>query len=171
MHPVEEYQDIILTVDRLNWVRFVTPTRRRWATNNYITQVKTGSQAVRDQTSWRKDAGMRNMSQRGWAHRPSVKQPRRTGKKHCYGHKSGSQYVAVLFGLQLPLTVKLLVTLSNPFKLNERCIFLMNCVARLYCVVVMIMHASAYVYVYSFMAIQQRIDRPKTWTLKTYSKT
>ena len=36
-------------------------------------------------------------------------QPRRTGKKHCYGHKSGGQYVAVLLGLQLPLT-------NNPFK-------------------------------------------------------
>ncbi len=36
-----------------------------------------------------------------------VEQPRRTGKKRCYGHKSGGQYVAVLFGLQLPLTVTL----------------------------------------------------------------
>ena len=40
--------------------------------------------------------------------RPPVEQPRRTGKKRCYGHKSGGQYVAVLFGLQLPLT-------HNPF--------------------------------------------------------
>ena len=46
MHPVEEYQDITLTVDRLNWVRFVMPTRRRWASNNYTTWVKTGSQSV-----------------------------------------------------------------------------------------------------------------------------
>ena len=38
---------------------------------------------------------------------------RRTGKKHCHGHKSGGPYVAVLFGLQLPLTVK---PLSNPFE-------------------------------------------------------
>ena len=35
---------------------------------------------------------------------PPVEQPRRTGKKRCYGHKSRGQYVAVLFGLQLPLT-------------------------------------------------------------------
>ena len=47
--------------------------------------------------SWREDAGMRNMSQRGWAPRPSVEQPRRTGKKRCYGHKSGGQYVVVPF--------------------------------------------------------------------------
>ena len=34
--------------------------------------------------------------------------PRPTGKKRGSGHKSGGQYVAVLFGLQLPLT-------HNPF--------------------------------------------------------
>ena len=39
--------------------------------------------------SWREDGGMRNMSQRGWDPRPPVEQPRRTGKKHCYGRKSG----------------------------------------------------------------------------------
>ena len=38
-----------------------------------------------DQTSWREDAGLRNMSQRGWAPRPSVEQPRRTGKKRGFG--------------------------------------------------------------------------------------
>ena len=37
-----------------------------------------------------------------------VEQPRRRGKK-CDGHKSEDQYVAVLFGLQLPFT-------HNPFK-------------------------------------------------------
>ena len=42
MHPVKEYQYITLTVDGLNWVRFVTLTRRRWMSNNYITRVKTG---------------------------------------------------------------------------------------------------------------------------------
>ena len=48
---------------------------------------------------------------------PPVEQPRRTGKKRCYGHKSGGQYVAVLFSLQLTShTVKPLVTFSNPFK-------------------------------------------------------
>ena len=44
---------------------------------------------VGDQISWREDAGMRNMSQRGWAPRPPIEQPRRTGKKRCCGHKSG----------------------------------------------------------------------------------
>ena len=66
------------------------------------------------QMSWREDAGMRTMSQRGWAPRPPVEQPRRTGKKRCYGHRSGGQYVAVLFSLQLTShTVKPLVTFQT----------------------------------------------------------
>ena len=44
--------------------------------------------------------GRENQHPAEWAPRPPVEQPRRTGKKHCYGHKSGGQYVAVLFGLQ-----------------------------------------------------------------------
>ena len=53
-----------------------------WASNYYITRVKTGSQSV-----WRSDYLVRrcwneNMSQRGWTPRPPVEQPRRTGKKH-----------------------------------------------------------------------------------------
>ena len=63
-----------------------------------------------------KDAVERTSTQRGWVPRPPVEQLRRTGKKRSYGHKSGGQYVTVLFGLQLPLTIKPLVTLSNPFK-------------------------------------------------------
>ena len=57
--------------------------------------------------------GRENQHPAEWAPRPPVEQPRRTGKKRGYGHKSGGQYVAVLIGLQLPLTVK---PLSNPFE-------------------------------------------------------
>ena len=60
--------------------------------------------------------GRENQHPAEWATRRPVEQPRRTGKKRGYGHKSGGQYVVVLLGLQLPLTVKLFVTLSNPFK-------------------------------------------------------
>ena len=49
--------------------------------------------------------GKENQHRVDWAPRPPVEQPR-TGKKRGYGHKSGGQYVAVLFVLQLPLTVK-----------------------------------------------------------------
>ncbi len=50
-----------------------------WVSNYYITRC-TGSSI-----SWWEDAGLRNMSQRGWAPRSPVEQPRRTGKKHGYG--------------------------------------------------------------------------------------
>ena len=63
-------------------MRFVTPTRR-WTVNYYITWC-TGISV-----SWRVDAGMRTKPQRGWAPRPPVEQPRRTGKKRYYGHMSG----------------------------------------------------------------------------------
>ena len=52
-----------------------------WMSNNYITRVKTGSQAVGDQTSWREDARLRNMSQRGWAPMPPVEQRQESGKE------------------------------------------------------------------------------------------
>ena len=44
-------------------------------------------------------------TQRGWA--PSWA-AHENGERNCYDHKSGGQYVAVLFCLQLPLT-------HNPF--------------------------------------------------------
>ena len=79
-----------------------------WTSNYYITWVKTGSQSVGDHMSWRSDAVEKTSTQRGWAPKPPVEQPRRTGKKRRCGHKSGGQNVAVLFSLQLPLT-------HNPF--------------------------------------------------------
>ena len=76
---------------RVEWVRFVTPTRRRWTYNYYITLCTWSSiswwqdaveKASTQQSgpsgprlssySWRKDAGMRNMSQSGWGPRKSV---------------------------------------------------------------------------------------------------
>ena len=57
--------------------------------------------------------GRENQHLAEWAPRHPVEQPRRTGKKQDYGQKSGGQYVAVLFGLQLPLTVKPFRSLSN----------------------------------------------------------
>ena len=57
---------------------------------------------------------MRNMSQRGWAPTPPVEQLRRTGKKRCYGHKSGGQYVAS--SVQPPTHLLHSKTFSNPFE-------------------------------------------------------
>ena len=130
MHPV--HQDIItLTVDRLNECEIVTPTRSRWTLNYYITQCTGNSISWRQEAvekastlqsgplgprmsscSWRSDQlGIRRVGDKMWKRKPSpreagppVEQPRRTRKKRSYGQYSGGQYVAVLFGLQLPLT-------------------------------------------------------------------
>ena len=49
-------QDIIpLTVDRLNECKIVTPIRRRWAWNYYITKWREEVRQFGDQTSWRED--------------------------------------------------------------------------------------------------------------------
>ena len=65
---------ITLTVDRLNECEIVTPTRRRWTVNYYITQWR---QEVRqlesDELGIR--CGRENQPQRGWALRPPVEQP------------------------------------------------------------------------------------------------
>ena len=130
MHPVEEYQNITYTVDGSEWVWFVTPTRRRWTLNNYITRCTGSSISLRQDavekastqqsgpsgsrlSSWRSDkleirCCRENQNPERLAPRPLVEQPKRTGKKRYYGQKSAGQYVAVLFGLQLPLT-------HNPF--------------------------------------------------------
>ena len=78
----------------IEWVRFMMPTRRRWASNYYITQYTGSSISWRQDVvekastqqigpsgprlsscSWREDAGLRNMSQRGWAPGPRLSSP------------------------------------------------------------------------------------------------
>ena len=109
MHPVEEYH---LDRGRVKLCAICDANKKKVDFEQLYK-----ADEDRKSGSWREDAGKRNMSQRGWAPRPPVEQPRRTGKKRCYGHKSGGQYVAVLFRSPTPShTVKSLVTLSNPFK-------------------------------------------------------
>ena len=75
MHPVEEYQDIItLTVDRLNEGEIVTPTRRRWTLNYYITQC-TGNSINWGSDELERRCWNENMSQRDWAPRPPLSSP------------------------------------------------------------------------------------------------
>ena len=76
--------------------------------------MKTGSQWVGDQMSLRQDAvkkASRKLSPQASSWASGERERHNTD-----GHKSGGQYVAVLFGLQLPLTVKPWVTLFEPFK-------------------------------------------------------
>ena len=116
-------------------------------------EIRRGRENQHRLSSCREDAGMRNMSQRGWAPRPPVEQPRRTGKKHCYGHKSGGSICCS--SVHSPTHLSHSKTFSNPFEQSERYIFLKNCVARLYYVIIMILHAD--VFVSLVMAIQQKI--------------
>ena len=86
-----------------------------WAIELLYNSVMTGSQSVGDQMSWWQDVvekASRKLSPRasGWAVQENEKD------NNADGHNSGGQYAAVLFGLQLPLTVKPWVTLSNTFK-------------------------------------------------------
>ena len=88
--------------------------------------MKTGSQLV-----WRPDQlgtrwGRESQHPAEGVPRPPVEQPWRTRKKRGYGHKSGDEYVAVLFGLQLLLTHK-------TFLIKWEVYVSKNCVARLYC--------------------------------------
>ena len=59
-------------------------------------------------------------------------------ERNADGHKSGGQYIAVLFGLRPPLT-------HNPLNKVRDIYILKNSVARLCSVVVMILHADVYV--------------------------
>ena len=87
----------------------------RWMSNYYITPA-TGSSSHLERRCWNEIHVPAEVGPPGpWAPRSPVEQPRRTGKKRCYGHKS-RQYVAVLFGLQLPLT-------HNPFNKVRRIYF------------------------------------------------
>ena len=56
---------------------------------------------------------------------PRLSSPRERERHNADGHKSGGQYIAVLFGLQLPLTRKLCNKVRGTY-------FSKNCVARLY---------------------------------------
>ena len=80
--------------------------------------MKTGSQLV-----WRPDplvtrCGRESQHPAEWAPGLRLSSPGERDRHNADGHKSGGQYVAVLFGLQLPLTVKPWVSLFEPFRIK-----------------------------------------------------
>ena len=83
---------------------------------------------VGDQTSWWENAGLRNMSQRGWAPRPPVEQRRRTGKKRLWQIEWGS--ICCNF-VRSPTPSH-----SQPFQIKWEVYFSKNIVVRRYFVVV-----------------------------------
>ncbi len=81
-----------------------------WAIELLYNSVKTGSQLVLETRSWRQDV-VENDSTQQKAGPPGLRlsSPGERERHNADGNKSGGQYVAVLFGLQLSLT-------HNPFK-------------------------------------------------------
>ena len=72
--------------------------------------------------------------------------PRERERHNADGHKSGGQYIAVLFDLQLPLTVKPWVTFSNPFNKVRGTYFSKRTVSLVFIIVsICILHAYIYV--------------------------
>ena len=86
-----------------------------WAIELLYNSVKTGSQfSLEIGEFWRPDLlvtryGRGSQHPAEWAPRLRLSCPGERERHNADGHKSGGQYVAVLFGLQLPLT-------HNPFK-------------------------------------------------------
>ena len=62
--------------------------------------------SVGDQMSWWQDAVEKARSQQSGPLGLPLSSPRERERHNADGHKSGGQYIAVLFGLQLPLTRK-----------------------------------------------------------------
>ena len=102
-----------------------------------------------DQTSGRQDAVEKASP------RASVWVAQKNGKETPMAIKVGVSILAVLFGLQLPLT-------HNPFKQSGRYIFLKGCVARLYCVSLWFcMHMYMY-YVFVLLVMVMAIQQHET---------
>ena len=90
---------------RLMTIKYAIP-KIEWAIELLYNSVRTGSQWVGDQRSWRQDMVEKAIIQQkvgpwasGWAALENE-------RHNADGHKSGCQYIAVLFSLQLPLTHK-----------------------------------------------------------------
>ena len=65
---------------------------------------------------WDRKSGVAEKARRKLSPRVSGWASGERERHNADSHKSGGQYIAVLFGLQLPLTVKLWITLLNLFK-------------------------------------------------------
>ena len=79
VHPLKEYQNITLTVDRLN--ECDCDVHKKVGVEQLYNSVKTGSQLVWRPDQLEKDAVEKTSTQRGWVLRPPVEQIRRTRKK------------------------------------------------------------------------------------------
>ena len=114
-----------------------------------------------DQRVWWKDAVEKASTQQK-AGPPGLRlsSPGERERHNADGHKSESQYIAVLFGLQLPLTHK-------PFIYSERYIFFKEVFVLLYyCVVVFCMNLQMTIQHYEVACIDEKITTERCLRLK-----
>ena len=86
----------------------IVTSTRRWTLNYYITRWRQEVSQFGDQTRWWQDAVEKASTQQSGPLGPRLSSPGER-ERNANGQNSGDQYVAILFGLQLPLT-------HNPFK-------------------------------------------------------
>ena len=97
---------------------------RYWVIELLYNSVKTGSLFFffffffGDQTRWWQDAVEKACTQQSRPPGLQLSNPGERERHNADVHKSGGQYVAVLFGLQFPLTVKPWVTPFEPFQIK-----------------------------------------------------
>ena len=98
-----------------------------------------------DQTSWWQDAVEKTSTQRGWPSSPRLSSPGER-ERNADGHKSGGSICCSSVRSRTP-------SHTQPFQIKWEVYFSKNCVARLYCVVVMILHAYEYATVWTCFAV------------------
>ena len=96
-------------------IKYAIPEILSGQLNYYITRWRQEVTEFGDQIHWWQDAVEEASIQQKVGAQASSWADLENEKDNADGHKSGGQYIAVLFGLQLPLTVKPWVTLFEPF--------------------------------------------------------
>ena len=107
---------------RLMMIKLAIPEILSGRLNYYITRWRREVSEFLE-TRWWQDSVEKACTQQSGPHGLRLSSPGERERHNAHGHKSGGQYIAVLFGLQLPLTVKPWVTLFEPFPIKVRGIF------------------------------------------------
>ena len=122
----------------MGWMSaIVTPTKRRWAWNYHITQWRQEVRKFRDQTRWWQDAVKKASTQQSGPPGLRLTSPGKRERNAVLANRS-----VCCSSVQSPTPSH-----TQPFQIKWEVYFSKNCVARLYCVVVMILHAHVDVYV------------------------
>ncbi len=112
MHRKRVTSELYDSYFRLMTIKHAIP-KIEWVLNYYITQSRQKSE--RDSWSKRRDVVGKPHQVKEVFGGPRLSSPGEWERHNADSHRSGGQYTAVLFGLQLPLTVKPWITFSNTF--------------------------------------------------------